>query len=171
MPTDTVLINGNPFAADLVTLPDGTPGVFVARDKIGYGADGQYRDVDPENPLPTIDAAVAAAIAQLAIALETVTVGGTVAIDAASTIKTRQAGTYGYAAGTSVGTVDVPIAARLSRVSVIAGISGATIAIGAGATITIPANGSFDEQIPGEALGADVVIAGSVQSYYVAWVI
>jgi hypothetical protein len=83
---------------------------------------------------------------------------------------TETAGTFAYAAGTTTGTVDVPTAARLKRVSVLAGASTATVTIGGGATITIPAGQSFDEQIPGAAVGADVVIGGSVASYYVAWV-
>jgi hypothetical protein len=78
--------------------------------------------------------------------------------------------TYAYAAGTTAGTVDVPSAALLRRVSVIAGGSAATVTIGGGATITIPAGGVFDEQIPGRAVGTDVVIGGSVVSYYVSWV-
>lgn len=85
---------------------------------------------------------------------------------------TTAAGTYGYAAGTAAGTVDVPAGARVKRVSVIAGSGGAaTVTIAGGATITIPAGGSFDEQIPGDtAAGADVVIGGTVSSYYVGWV-
>lgn len=81
-------------------------------------------------------------------------------------------GTYGYAAGTAAGTVDVPPTARVKRVSVIAGSGGAaTVTIAGGATITIPAGGSFDEQVPGDtATGADVVIGGTVSSYYVGWV-
>jgi len=86
-------------------------------------------------------------------------------------VLTRQAGTYAYAAGAAPATVDVPGAARLTRVAVVAGAAAATVTIGGGATITIAANGAFDEQIPGEALGADVVIAGSVAAYYVAWVV
>lgn len=82
-------------------------------------------------------------------------------------------GTYGYAAGTAAGTVDVPVDAQVKRVSVIAGSGGtATVTIAGGATITIPAGGSFDEQIPGDtAAGADVVIGGTVASYYVGWTV
>lgn len=81
------------------------------------------------------------------------------------------AGTYTYAAGTAPATVDVPATARLKRVSIIAGTGGtATVTIGGGATITIPAGGSFDEQLAGTATNADVVIGGTVSSYYVAWV-
>jgi hypothetical protein len=81
-------------------------------------------------------------------------------------------GTYGYASGTAAGTVDVPAGARVKRVSVIAGSgAAATITIAGGSTITIPAGGSFDEQIPGDATaGADVVIGGTVSSFYVGWV-
>lgn len=79
--------------------------------------------------------------------------------------------TYAYDAGVDAATVDVPAAALLRRVAVLAGASGvATITIGAGDTITIPASGTFDEQIPGRAVGADVVIGGDVEAYYVAWV-
>lgn len=77
---------------------------------------------------------------------------------------------YAYDAGTATGTVDVPAAALLRRVTVMAGVSvGATVTIGGGDTITIPAGGAFDEQIPGRAVGADVVIGGTIQAYYVAW--
>lgn len=81
-------------------------------------------------------------------------------------------GTYHYASNTVAGTVDVPATGRLTRVSVLAGVSvGATVTIGGGNTITIPAGSGFDEVIPGTALGADVVIAGTVQTYYVAWTV
>jgi hypothetical protein len=82
-------------------------------------------------------------------------------------------GTYGYAAGTGSATVDVPALAKLRRVSVVANASTpTTVTIGGGNTITIVAGGSFDEQIPGLALDADVVIAGGAsQSYYVSWVV
>jgi hypothetical protein len=80
-------------------------------------------------------------------------------------------GVYAYAAGTAPATVDLPATARLKRVSVIAGSGGAaTVTIGGGATITIPSDGSFDELIPGVAVGADVVLGGDVDSYYVSWV-
>jgi hypothetical protein len=87
-------------------------------------------------------------------------------------LPTQEGGTYGYAAGTSAVSVDVPTGARLQRVSVIAASgAAATITIGGGPPITVPANGSFDEVIPGQAIGADVVFGGSLQSYYVAWVV
>lgn len=81
-------------------------------------------------------------------------------------------GVYGYKAGTAAGTVDVPASARLRRVSVIANAAAVTtVTIGGGDTITIPIGGTFDEQVPGLAVGADVVIAGGApQSYYVSWV-
>jgi hypothetical protein len=68
--------------------------------------------------------------------------------------------------------VDVPTGARVKRVSVLAGSGGsATITIAGGNTITVPASGGFDEQIPGKATaGGDVVIGGTVASYYVSWV-
>lgn len=90
----------------------------------------------------------------------------------ASALPTIDGGTYGYAAGTATATVDVPAGARVKRVSVLAGSGGsATVTIAGGNTITIPANTYFDEQIPGlAALGGDVVIGGSVNTYYVSWV-
>lgn len=79
-------------------------------------------------------------------------------------------GTYGYAAGTSAATVDVPAGARVKRVSVLAGQGTATITIAGGVTITVPTGAAFDETIPGDAtLGADVVVGGTVAAYYVAW--
>jgi hypothetical protein len=90
--------------------------------------------------------------------------------DIATPMPVQEGGTFGYASGTSPATVDVPAGARLQRVSVIAGLSvAATVTIGAGNTITIPAGAAFDENVPGQALGADVVIGGTIQSYYVAW--
>ena len=54
----------------------------------------------------------------------------------------------------------------------IAGASAATVSIAGGATITVPANATFDEQIPGQATsGGDVLIGGTPASYYVAWVV
>lgn len=93
--------------------------------------------------------------------------------DATLGLRTFDGGTYGYAAGTSAGTVDVPANARAKRVSVLAGSGGsATVAIAGGSTITVPAGGSFDEQIPGlAAAGGDVVIGGTVASYYVSWAV
>jgi hypothetical protein len=84
-------------------------------------------------------------------------------------------GTFGYAAGTAAGNVDVPTGARIKRVSVIAGAAaGATVTILGGNTITIPAGGAFDEQVPGDATATsatnEVVVGGTIQSYYVAWV-
>lgn len=92
--------------------------------------------------------------------------------DATFGLATREVGTYGYAAGTAAATVDVPSGARVKRVSVLAGTGGsATITIAGGNTITVPAGGGFDEQIPGLATaGGDVVIGGTVASYYVSWV-
>ncbi len=80
------------------------------------------------------------------------------------------ANTFGYAAGTAAGTVDVPAGARLRSVSVIAGASAATIVIAGGATITVPAGAGFSEQIAGDVpVGADVVIGGIPASYFVSW--
>jgi uncharacterized protein YjlB len=78
-------------------------------------------------------------------------------------------GKFGYRAGTSAATVDLGINDDLKRVTVIAGASAATLTIGGGDTITVPAGVVFDETISGRATNADVVIAGSVTAYYVAW--
>jgi hypothetical protein len=86
-------------------------------------------------------------------------------------LATKDGGTFGYRAGTAPATVDVPALARLRRVYVAAGLGGiATVTIGGGDTITVPQADSFEEAIPGSAIGADVVIAGAVASYYVSWV-
>jgi hypothetical protein len=94
-------------------------------------------------------------------------------VDASATnpVPTTEGGTYGYAAGTTAGTVDVPTGACVKRVAVLAGSGGSvTVTIAGGATITIPAGGEFDEQIPGQATaGGDVVISGTVSTYYVSW--
>ena len=82
------------------------------------------------------------------------------------------ANTFGYAAGTSATTVDVPAGARLKTVTVVASGSAATVTLAGGPTITVPANASFTDQIVGDVLrGADVVIGGvpaSVVRYAVA---
>jgi hypothetical protein len=98
--------------------------------------------------------------------------GVAIDVNSANPVYTEEGATYGYLAGTAAGTVDVPAAARLKRVSVLANATSATtVTIGGGSTITIPAGGSFDEQIPGLAIGADVVIGGGTpQAYYVSWV-
>lgn len=150
---------------------DGLTGAKVERVKLGYGIPGAFVDISDTDPMPVELAG--AALAALATAAKQDEVKASVDLlhtDLTGTVKTRQSGTYAYVAGVAAVTVDVPGSARLTRVSVLAGAAVATVTIGGGSTITIPAGGSFDEQIPGEALGADVVIAGSISSYYVAWV-
>ena len=121
--------------------------------KVQHGADGSATDVSSASPLPVTDASALAAVDTLEALLAH--------------------GTYGYAAGVAPATVDVPAGARVKRVSVVASAAGtATVAIAGGATITVLASGEFDEQIPGDAtLGGDVVIGGSVASYYVSWTV
>lgn len=86
-------------------------------------------------------------------------------------VPVREAGTFGYATDTAAGTVNVPAGARLRRVAVIPGSNGATVQIGNGEpTITVPADGDFDESIPGTCVSPTVTIGGDVESYYVAWV-
>lgn len=83
-------------------------------------------------------------------------------------------GTFGYAAGTAAGNVNVPTGAKLTRVRVLAGSAvGATVTILGGDTITIPAGSAFNEEIDGDATGtsstSEVVIGGTVQAYFIAW--
>jgi hypothetical protein len=79
-------------------------------------------------------------------------------------------GTFGYAAGTVAATVDVPSGARVRYVTVLSGAGPATVTIAGGAAITVPTGGNFDRALAGDApLGADVVIGGTVASYYVEW--
>jgi hypothetical protein len=97
--------------------------------------------------------------------------------DAGAPLATRASdGVFGYATGTAAGNVDVPTGARIKRVSVVAGSGGAaTVSILGGGAITVPASGGFDEQVAGDALGTsgatDVVVGGTVASYYVAWTV
>ena len=81
----------------------------------------------------------------------------------------RMSGTYAYAAGTGTGTVDVPAGARLNMVHAVAGGSAATLTIGGGATITIPANTVFSTQVLGATLNQDVVVGGTIAAYYIDW--
>jgi hypothetical protein len=80
------------------------------------------------------------------------------------------ANAFGYAAGTAAGTVDVPATARLTRIAVVAGAAPATVVIAGGDTITIPTAMAFGEEIMGDVpKGADVVIGGTVATFFVAW--
>jgi hypothetical protein len=155
--SDNVSIVGETIAADEVTI-DGAL-AKVQRVKVVHGVAGSGVDASGSNPLPVADSAVAAALA---------TLQGYV--DGLEGLLAH--GTFAYASGTATGTVDVPAGARLKRVSVVAGASaGATVTIAGGSTITIPAGASFDEEIAGDVTaGGDVVIGGTVQSYYVSWV-
>jgi hypothetical protein len=80
------------------------------------------------------------------------------------------ANTFAYKAGTAAATVNVPADARLMALHVIAGAAPATVAIAGGDTITVPINGTFAPAIVGDVtLGGDVVIGGTVASYFVSW--
>jgi hypothetical protein len=129
---------------DLDTLNGVATDVHVQRFKAVFGSDGVGQDVDATHPLP-------------------VAVAGTLQTQAAR-------GTFGYDAGTAATTVDVPAGAHLRSISVIPGAGTATVAIAGGDTITIPQGGAFDERIDDDTpAGADVVIGGTVASYYVSW--
>jgi hypothetical protein len=78
-------------------------------------------------------------------------------------------GSFGYAAGVIAATVDVPARGDIQEISVVAGAAAATITIGGGAVITVPAGMAFTAYPKGEARAADVVIGGTPASYYVAW--
>jgi len=85
-------------------------------------------------------------------------------------VTVRDPSAYAYSAGTAAGTVNVPAEARLETVSVVAGSGGsATCTIGGGNTITIPASATFSDNISGATKDQDVVIGGTVASYYVSW--
>ena len=87
-------------------------------------------------------------------------------------VTVRDGGTFAYAAGTAAATVDIPSQARLETVSVLVGSGqAATVTIGGGATITVPASSGFTENISGEAKNQDVVIGGTLASYYVSYVV
>lgn len=142
-----------PVLTDEVTTVNGGAVSAVQSQviKVATGASGAATYVSSTNPFPVTNTTSEASLA---------------------TIATNTArGTYGYASGTSAATVDVPAGARVRRVSVIAGTgANATVAIAGGATITIPAGYGFDETVPGDVTtGADVVIGGTVQSFYVSW--
>lgn len=171
--------NAKPFAADDVG------GVLYQVLKLAYGADGAAQIVDTAHALPVVDAAVADALTSLQTELSQKLEAADLAAlatgskqDAAKTVLDAISaalahGTFGYAAGTTATTVDVPSGARVKRVSVIPASSGgaATVTIAGGSTITIPAGSGFDEQIAGDVTaGGDVVIGGNVASYYVSWV-
>lgn len=134
-------------------------------------------EVTTRNGIATVlDSASRKPVAQfLGMVLRTAD-GVVVDVSGTAPFPVKDAGTFGYAAGTAAGNVDVPTGARIKRVNVVAGATvAATVTILAGNTITIPAGGTFDEQIPGDALGtagaADVVIGGTIQAFYVSWVV
>lgn len=80
------------------------------------------------------------------------------------------ANTFGYKAGVAAATVDVPAGARLKSLLVIAGAAPATVVIAGGDTITVPISATFNPAIVGDVtLGGDVVIGGTVATYFVAW--
>jgi hypothetical protein len=121
---------------------------------------------------PATEATLGSILTELGQKLEP---GGEVALSSATltaleTISVAR-GTLGYDAGTSAGTVDVPAGARARFVSLIAGASAATLTVNGGDTITVPAGAAFDREFAGDAtLGGDVVIGGTITSYYVEWV-
>jgi hypothetical protein len=167
---------------DLDTLNSAPTDVSVQRLKAVFGADSDAVDVaDVDGSRMPVDSPTLAGKLDLVLAAIT-TLGGysdqieplltSLGVNTDGLEGLLAHGAYGYASGTAAATVDVPAGARVKRVSVIAGSGGtATVTIAGGATITIPAGGSFDEQIPGDAtVGADVVIGGTVTSYYVGWV-
>lgn len=154
----------------------------VERTKVGWGAPDSYADVDAAHPLPVTDPGLQGFVDQLegfvdgleanTSGLATQTTLDLIRIALQGTLVTRQAGTYSYRAGVAPATVDVPDSGRVTRISVVAGLLvSATITIGGGDVITVPAGQTFDEQLSGSALGSDIVITGSVQSFYVAWVV
>jgi hypothetical protein len=173
---------------------------FAQVFKLGWGSDGVLTLVDGSNPLPVTlpnlaglasEATLAALLPELAQKLEP---GDLAALataakqdaaktaldllhtDLSGTLKVKDSGTFGYRAGSAAAAVDVPTGARIKRVSVLAGAAVAgTVQILGGDVITIPAGGSFDEQLPGDAVATgsttEVVIGGTVQAFYVSWTV
>lgn len=82
----------------------------------------------------------------------------------------KRPGSFAYDAGTAAATVNVPDGAVVKQVFVLAGASAATVTIGGGDTITIPASTAFEVVVDGALPSADVVIGGTVSSYFVGWV-
>jgi len=83
-------------------------------------------------------------------------------------------GKWSYAAGTS-GTVTLPEGAVVCQISA-RSTAGGTITIFGGATITIPANGSFDRYPPDHALciargsATDDIVFTGTTAYYVEYI-
>ena len=160
---------------------DDVGGVQYQLIKLAVGVDGAAALASAAGGVPVaLDTASLAALENVTVtvsnpstgaATETTLAGLLAAVDGLEGLLAH--GAYAYAAGTAAGTVDVPAGARVRRVSVIAGASvAATITVAGGATITVPAGASFDEQLIGDvALGGDVVIGGTVQSYFVSWTV
>lgn len=147
---------------DLGTLNDAPTDVHVQRFKPAFGSDSVGQDVDAAHPLPVDASAVVAALATLQAELaQKLEPGQSVSVSR---------GTFGYHAGTAAATVDVPVGAHVRSISIIPGAGTATVTIAGGDTITIPQGGAFDERINDDTpAGADIVIGGTVASYYVSW--
>lgn len=79
---------------------------------------------------------------------------------------------YGYVPGTTAGTVTVPANVNQLGVDVLANSGGAaTVVIGGGGTITVPASTPWTRSIHTPGDGTAVVIGGSVASWVVDWVV
>lgn len=84
-------------------------------------------------------------------------------------VSPRRTGDFFYSAGTGTGTINIPSPARLGFVSLTAGASAATMTVGGGDTITVPANTTFANEFNNTTLNLDVVIGGVPAAYYVDW--
>lgn len=81
-------------------------------------------------------------------------------------------GAYGYAAGTSAATVNVPSNGKVIGITLLATSAGAaTWVVGAGATVTAPASAQIASGVNGQLVGGTITFAGSVASYLVEWVV
>jgi hypothetical protein len=96
------------------------------------------------------------------------------AATASKSSATKPHGTFGYAAGTATGVVDVPANALLTahQRGQQREHASTTVQIGLGAVITLPLGVDLDIPIVGDALNADVTIGGGApQVYFVSWVV
>lgn len=80
-------------------------------------------------------------------------------------------GTYAYAAGAAPAVVAVPDGAYLVGVSAWSTAAGATVQIGALATVTLPPGGTLEQAVDGGIKGVvNVTFAGAIGGYLVEWI-
>lgn len=78
-------------------------------------------------------------------------------------------GTFDYKSGT-VGTVNVPVGARVLSIQALGGATAGSVVIGGGDAITVPASVRWDDSsFDGSLVGAKAIVFANTAGYYVSW--